>query len=130
MRRKRHLKIALWRNLCRSRSGLSRWLNRQSRVRRSWNEAPRTGRATDARSWSTCRGPAGLKRTPLSVGLQSAGTGPPSFRQGLLRHIGWEFRRVTFPEVGGAADIAPSAILGEELFVETDRTFHSIDPEG
>ena len=47
----------------------------------------------------------------------------------LLRRVGWEFYRVGLAEVGGPAHVAPSAVLGEELLVETDRAFDSVHPE-
>ena len=41
----------------------------------------------------------------------------------LLGRVGWKLYRVRLAEVGGAAHLAPSAVLGEKLLVETDRAF-------
>jgi hypothetical protein len=47
----------------------------------------------------------------------------------LLRRVGREFYRVRLADVGGPAHVAPSAVLGKELLVKTDRAFDSVHPE-
>jgi hypothetical protein len=47
----------------------------------------------------------------------------------LPRRVGWELYRVGLAEVGGPAHVAPSAVLGQELLVETDRAFDSVHTE-
>lgn len=48
----------------------------------------------------------------------------------LLRHVGGELYRVGLTEIGRVVDGAPSAVLGQELLVETDRSFDRVHPEG
>ena len=48
----------------------------------------------------------------------------------LLRRVGWEFYRVGLAEVSGVPHVAPSAVFGEELLVDTDRAFDCVHSEG
>jgi len=48
----------------------------------------------------------------------------------LFPRVGWELRWIRLAEVGGAADLPPSAVLGEEMLVEMDCAFDGEHPEG